>query len=191
MATTSIRSRGPRTRGAQVLAEFLPLHEEHAPQGFGLAPHAAVLQVADHVGDAARLACEGDCAPMLVAVPLTWAGAAALAAIPRLDQGEAAPGARAKDALLLEVDRVAADRLSAHQGDTPAQLVGHVTAALGPAFAALALIERERTLACDGLFPEPALDETEALERVGEALLEVAVGAVVAADLLERASVAG
>ena len=51
MAMTLPRPGGPRTRGAQVLAEFLPLHEEHAPMGFGERPEAALLTAADHLGE--------------------------------------------------------------------------------------------------------------------------------------------
>ena len=170
MAMTFTRP-GPRTRGAQVLAEFLPLHEEHAPQGFGLRPEAAVLQVADHVGDAARLACDEGSSPMLAAVPLTWAAATALAAVPRLRGASDVPAARAKDELLLEIDRAARARLERAESWSSAELVTHVQAALGPAFAALAEAERE-----------PA---TEGAGQMADALLETATWSVVAAEVLE------
>lgn len=165
---------GPRTRGAQVLAEFLPLHEEHAPQGFGLRPEAAVLQVADHVGDAARLACDEGDSPLLAAVPLTWAAATALAAVPRLRADDDVPAARAKDALLMRIDRIAGRRLSQAAECSVAELVTRVQAALGPAFAALSEAERRPTAAGS--------------EDMADALLETATWAVVAAEVLEARS---
>ena len=50
MAMTFTHSEELRTRGARVLAEFLPLHEEHAPEGFGARAEDAVLRVGGHVG---------------------------------------------------------------------------------------------------------------------------------------------
>lgn len=185
MAATTTRPDGLRTRGTQVLASFIPLHEEHAPLGFGLEVDAAVLQVGSHVGDAARLATDPDGAPVTVAVPLTWAAATALAAIPRLSPAPEEVGARAKDELLARVDRAAIDRLAAGQGNSAADLVARVTAALGGAFAAMAELARDRTLSCDGIFPEEPLDELGAGERISDALFEVVVSAVVAAELLE------
>ena len=78
--------------------------------GFGERPEAALLTAADHLGDAARLADGGGCG-VLVAVPLTWAAATAIAAMPRLTDGEGVALARAKDELLLRVDREARERL--------------------------------------------------------------------------------
>ena len=61
-----------------MLAEFLPLHEEHAPQGFGERPEAALLTAADHLGDARAAGRRGGGCGVLVAVPLTWAAATAV-----------------------------------------------------------------------------------------------------------------
>lgn len=186
MATASTRSEGLRTRGAQVLARFLPLHEEHAPLGFGLKADAAVLRVGSHVGDAARLATDPESSPVTVAVPLTWAAATALAAIPRLSPVDDPAGcAYAKDELLAEVDRAVAARLPDAESRSATDLVALVTAPLGDAFAAMAGLAHNRTLTCDGLFNEEPLDEFGADETISDALFEVVVAAVVAAELLE------
>ena len=153
-----------RPRGARVLAQFVPLHEEHAPLGFGSRLEDAVLRVGSHVGDAARLA--GETSPVLVAVPLSWAAATALAVIPRL--GEDAGGVAAKDAVLRRVDASVQDRLDhTGSGGSPAELVAAVAAPLGSALAALA---------------EPGEDDGAA-----DSLFELVVAAVVAVELLERA----
>lgn len=186
MVAASTRSHGLRTRGAQVLARFLPLHEEHAPLGFGMGPDAAVLRVGSHVGDAALLATDPDSSPVTVAVPLTWAAATALAAIPRLAPFEEQGSAQAKDDLLADADRAALHRLPAGEGSCATDLVARVTAGLGGAFTAMAELAHERTLSCDGLFQEDPVDEFDVRERVGEALFEVAVSAVVAVEVLER-----
>lgn len=185
MAATSTRPDGLRTRGTQVLASFIPLHEEHAPLGFGLEVDAAVLQVGSHVGDAARLATDPASSPVTVAVPLTWAAATALAAIPRLSPASEKSHARTKDELLECVDRAAMDRLAAGQSSSATDLVALVTAALGGTFAAMAELASDRTLPCDGIFPAEPLDELGAGERISDALFEVIVSAVVAAELLE------
>ncbi len=165
MAVTSTRPDGLRTRGAQVLARFIPLHEEHAPLGFGLDVDAAVLQVGSHVGDAARLATDPDSSSVTVAVPLAWAAAMALAAIARLSPTPEQAHARAKDELLVHIDRAAQERLATAQGSSAANLVARVTAALGGAFAGMA--------------------EHGAGEPIGDALFEMVVSAVVAVELLE------
>ncbi|HYI35512.1 MAG TPA: hypothetical protein VEX39_02820 [Thermoleophilaceae bacterium] len=167
MALSLTHSEELRTRGAQVLAGFLPLHEEHAPEGFGTRAEDAVLRVGGHVGDAARLAGDQDgCASVLVAVPLTWAAATALAAIPRLRDAEG--GIAAKDALLAQVDRAVAARPAAGaEGAAPAELVAAVAAPLGSAL---------------GFLVEPDGDEDAA-----GALFELVVAAVAAVELLERA----
>jgi hypothetical protein len=165
MAATHTHHEALHTRGAQVLARFLPLHEEHAPLGFGADPHDAVLRVGAHVGDAARLAPDGS--PVLIAVPLSWAAATALAVIPRLDPEGQIAAAAAKDELLARIDRLVPGRLEATKGSSPAELVAVVAAGLGSALDALADAE---------------------LDAVGDALFELAVAAVVAVELLERAA---
>ena len=153
-----------RTRGARVLAQFVPLHEEHAPLGFGSRVEDAVLRVGSHVGDAARMA--GDDSPLLVAVPLSWAAATALAVIPRL--GDDPGGASAKDALLRRVDAAVEERLDRADAEgSPAELVAAVAAPMGSALAALT---------------EPGEDDGAA-----DSLFELVVAAVVAVELLERA----
>ena len=102
---------------------------------------------------------------MLVAVPLTWAAATAVAAMPRLTDGEGVALARAKDELLLRVDREVRERLGDAGALVPAELVARAQAALGTAFASLAAAESP--------------------ERVAEGLFELAVWAVVGAELLE------
>lgn len=160
MAVASIRPEELHTRGARVLAQFLPLHEEHAPLGFGARVEDAMLRVGSHVGDAARLT--GD-SPLLVAVPLSWAAAAALAAIPRLGDTEDA-GVLAKDALLMRVDRAVA--ALPESGASAAELVAAVTAPLGSALATLA--------------------EPEGADDAAAALFELVVAAVTAVVQLER-----
>lgn len=165
MSASITHPEGYRTRGAQVLARFLPLHEEHAPLGFGSRAEDAVLRVGSHVGDAARLAADRGSSPLLVAVPLSWAAATALAAIPRLTDCDAGIAA-AKDALLRRVDAAVEERLGRAPDCAPAELVAGVAAPLGCALAALA---------------DPGEDDGAA-----DALFELVVAAVMAVELLER-----